>query len=729
MANETGMPLLYAPGGSSLKKGPIDVSYFLPENAAPSTVKLIFTGTTTVELTLDAAHEAAGTYEFTFDARNPQTGPFVGPYPAIPDDVYTVAISYQDVALNPAASDYVPNVRIDTVAPTITAQMGGFAPLVVREGTPLPNYTTQATANETEGSGLDAISQSPAAGTVLPVGLHDVVVTAADYAGNQSNLTFKLRVAPNDPVRTVLFSKGVTVPGSGSAESDIPEGAEWDSFGSPAINDASDMAMVATYRVGNVKYKNIVLKRASGQDVNVIAQVGGAVPGAGGEWLLPADATFAALNDPLLAGDGSLLFTATIKGTGVKGANNKVVVHYPGSGTARTFARTGSVIPTADGAALKTIGAIALESGGAAVLRGTLSVGSGSPKVRPSNDTVALRLHENGELPTVVLREGFSPGGTVPVLKSFLTLVAGDGAPGQGRGWLVRKPGESGADEGGAAIFTAFATDPTGERILVETSFESGIEPNAKLLTGPEGIGAFSPDFFFKSVGLPSRSADGTLAIRGVPKTTPGGFPYKPTILLTDFQSDTPEALNSGNIPETGMKFRSVRDPILSLDGSTVAAVASISFSEPNDPKLNAAVWWSPESPQSPRVLAFQFRVAPDSNESVFKAVTSIAVPGGTCGPIFTATLLHRRVRPQGPPVATNAANDVGLWAVDSTGGTRLLLREGDPLGERTVKSFQVLKAAGCAPGVTRNFNANAEIAVLVTATDNTTHILKVLVP
>ena len=66
---------------------------------------------------------------------------------------------------------------------------------------------------------------------------------------------------------------------------------------------------------------------------------------------------------------------------------------------------------------------------------------------------------------------------------------------------------------------------------------------------------------------------------------------------------------------------------------------------------------------------------------------------------------------------------------MDSNGEVRLLLREGQPFGDTTVKSFNVLKIAGGAPGTTRSFNNYGEIVALVSTTDGTTHILEIVVP
>ena len=84
----------------------------------------------------------------------------------------------------------------------------------------------------------------------------------------------------------------------------------------------------------------------------------------------------------------------------------------------------------------------------------------------------------------------------------------------------------------------------------------------------------------------------------------------------------------------------------------------------------------------------------------MWKAFTSLALPEGR-GPLFVASLVNRTgtTRPALPgPGGITTANDVGLWATDSTGALRLLLQEGDAIGASTVKSFVVLSSVQEAP-------------------------------
>ena len=76
-----------------------------------------------------------------------------------------------------------------------------------------------------------------------------------------------------------------------------------------------------------------------------------------------------------------------------------------------------------------------------------------------------------------------------------------------------------------------------------------------------------------------------------------------------------------------------------------------------------------------------------------------------------------------------DATNDAGLWAVDSTGALRLLAREGDVIGAKTLKSMTVLTAVSGSPGVTRSFNNAGQVIYRATFTDGSQSVVVVQVP
>jgi hypothetical protein len=103
-----------------------------------------------------------------------------------------------------------------------------------------------------------------------------------------------------------------------------------------------------------------------------------------------------------------------------------------------------------------------------------------------------------------------------------------------------------------------------------------------------------------------------------------------------------------------------------------------------------------------------------------FATFRSLALPGGTTGPLFVAKLAGGSVNPQ---------NDVGAWVADSSGSLRLLFREGQRMGTKRVLSFTFLSEVSGSPGVTRAFNQSSQVAWRATFTDGTTGIVVTDIP
>ncbi len=74
-------------------------------------------------------------------------------------------------------------------------------------------------------------------------------------------------------------------------------------------------------------------------------------------------------------------------------------------------------------------------------------------------------------------------------------------------------------------------------------------------------------------------------------------------------------------------------------------------------------------------------------------------------GPIFLASVKGTGV---------NSRNNTGLWGLDSRGFIRQLLRNGDVLGDYTVKKFTLLTSVPGAFSATRSFNNAGGVTAFV---------------
>jgi hypothetical protein len=125
------------------------------------------------------------------------------------------------------------------------------------------------------------------------------------------------------------------------------------------------------------------------------------------------------------------------------------------------------------------------------------------------------------------------------------------------------------------------------------------------------------------------------------------------------------------------IRFKSFRQPVFA--GDNFAFIATITGSGVNG--ANGTGIWLGES-ESLRMVARAGDIAPGTGGALFKAFTSMAMPGAQ-NLFFTAKLKPDRGTVSG-------ANDVGLWTA-----TGLALREGQSIdlgqGPMIVKSFEVL--------------------------------------
>jgi hypothetical protein len=129
----------------------------------------------------------------------------------------------------------------------------------------------------------------------------------------------------------------------------------------------------------------------------------------------------------------------------------------------------------------------------------------------------------------------------------------------------------------------------------------------------------------------------------------------------------------------------------------------------------DSGVWWKHESGPVGLLAQEGKQAVGCASGEYFAQFLSLAHPGGANGPIFVAKLAGRSV---------NAGNDLGVWAVDSSGALRLLFREGQQIGTRRLLSFTVLSDVSGSPGVTRAFNGNGEVAWRATFTDKATGVV-----
>jgi|GEM_PF-1164951 len=687
-------PALAAPASGSATIDPVVVTFTLPEPAKAGSVELRFVTTDNAvsrTLTLATSQESADTHTFSFNSKNPATGgqsriASITGGNDVPDGLYNVTLAYRDTLDHTEATAVSTNVRIDTTPPSISAPVGGFAPLIVVTGTPLPNYAADLV--RTDVSGIASVAQTPPATTTILTANTSVYLTATDTLGNTSDpLEIKVVVRPQNPGHTVAFGKGSDAPGAGTNE--LPSGAKLATFNTPAIDGQGNLAFVAKWTTADGKTKGTGLFLSD----KCLAVVGGSASA------IAPNAKWKSFSDPVVE-NGKVVCIAKLS-TGA----SAVVSNFSGSALEK-IAITGEAAADEGDAKFKGFKTVALRGGSLGFLA-QMAGGTGVNKVTPARD-MGLWVQEPGAALHRVYRDGFDLGGE-RIVGSFVSFQPGVGSPGQGRGWLTH-------NQQGLVLTLNTFTDKAKTKALVFGGFGGD---TFLALTG-EKNNNFAPaltDASFASFRFPALNdslentfyATMKVGAGGVTKADAGGIfasgaefggSLAPYALLAQVNHDA---------GTTGAKFAQLKDPVLSEDGD-IAFQATL---KGGTAKGFAAqtIWWKPADQPLALLAQGGANAGGALNDlptgAQWKTFPSLAIADGR-GAIFTATLVVGK----GGVKATDAT---GVWAMDFTGKLRTLFRTGATIGGKTVKSFLVLNTQVGSTGVTRHFNDAQQVVWLAT--------------
>jgi hypothetical protein len=689
-------PTLTAPASGLLTKSPIAIDFTLPETALPGSVKLTFSkGGVDRELVLAGSQETATQHPFTLDPAAAGTSPFVISGAAIPDDTYSVSISYLDMLGNTRAAAGATAVAIDTTPPALNlanqrvpASATGFAAV--------PDLSSIAT----DLHGVTTFTQTPTAGAVHGLGRHTINVSATDAAGNPASGMLSLTVAFDRPtapaVPLVRGYTGQAAPGAGDVNGP-PAGTTITGFGTPAISDYRDLVSLVSMKAGSTPLKGIYKENATGA-AELIAFQKMAAPGFGSGVL------FQIFREPVTSPGGAVAFTATLKGTGVTAGNDDGLWTDLFGDTLTQVLREGAGVPgLTNGEKLKSITSVSLHDSELLVSVALLPGAGGV--ARNVNDSALIRLTgaTAGEL---VLRKGDPYGGSK--ITSISVLQPAPGSNGQGRWHAEQK-----------TVAKIGLQNHTSELVTIAPA----AAPVSLLASGS----------VWSALGLPAiDSAGSNVAITG---TLALGSSVTKT-------SDTALALSSGggafqvfeqeNGPApvgaepAGPLWASFLSPVVN-DSGAVLFQATLKGAGVTAATRNG-LWWG--AGNLPGLLARQGEPAVGEDGlplagPLWSQFTSYALPGGeNAGPVFIAKLNGPTVKP---------TNNLGLWAVDSNGKLRLLLRTQDDLvvGPKTLKitNLRLLNALPGSFGVARSYNETGSVAVQVFLSDRSQALVRIDVP
>lgn len=614
----------------------------------------------------------------------------------------TVTATATDAAGNSATKDFVVKVQ-DTTAPEVS-----LAPQVLSAGESgtvlLPDLRSALTVSDVM-SPLTR-TQSPAPNTELSIGEHTLTFTVTDPSGNITTRQVSLTVgaaAPEELEITLAALTGTPAPQTAG----LDPSATLSAFFAPAIGDQRELAAKVTLKVGTK-----LLSAIYQQDATGTAELGAfqnqPVPDLEG-------ATFKSFGDPLLAGDGSIAFAATLQGKDVvtTGTDDSIWTDALGGGLRMILREGGEVV---DGFKLKAVSSFSLRTGELLALA-TLQPAKGT--VTTADDTVVLRVTDTGA--EILLREGTAlVAGDRPQaskIKTISILAPSLGSNGHGR-WQ--------AD--GAAVAKATLAD--GRTVILR--LVSGEEP-APILVTQLSAEELELTTRWTKFGLPALGhlgdgyvVQGTLqSLRGEVTTSDD------TALLYCWDGSHFGELVRENDPAFevgGPVFASFLDPVINGEGE---ALFQGTLRGAGVTAKNKIGLWRGFPGELELAVQLGDTATDAEGEEVagrtWTAFVNHALPDGR-GPLFLAKIAGAGI---------GATNNQGLWSQGADGKIREIIRLGDevPVSSesnaptRKIKTFTLLTAPAGVFGATRSFNATGSTAVLATFTDKSQAILRLDLP
>ena len=521
------------------------------------------------------------------------------------------------------------------------------------------------------------------------------------------------------PVSTVLASKNSPVPNAGVSGSGILAGAVWTTFGVPSLNDNGQVAFLASWKTGTVTSTGVFVNGA------LVVRKGDAVPGL-------TNVVMTAIKDPLLGPDGSVAWIATLAnaptttGAVTSADNAAIILDTDGAGPApaTVVARKGGI---ATGAAIwSTFTSVALGANSVSftgtLVNKTAGVSPGPGGVTTASDSGLWVFNRTTSTMNLALREGDLLLGHP--IKTISALVGRPGSTGQGRG------AESDGTQDYMQVRVALAN---GQQTLGSIADDGTGSFDYVSATGPD-----APDYGtgakWQSFGLPTQNSVSTAAtFLGTVKSGTGTATSSNNTAI--FSEDDTSYLAAkivakGDVAPGAIDgvFSALKDPVsasnrsVAFNATMKTVLGSVTAAD------NDGIWWN-DPATALTLIAREGAQPPDAPAGAkWGKFSSLALPEGR-GPLFVASMLSKTgTLPPGPGGVTTA-NDVGLWATSSIGTLRLLMREGDPIGSSTVKTFTVLSMVAGSPAQTRSFNNAGVVVIKVTDMAGAQHLVQVALP
>jgi hypothetical protein len=348
------------------------------------------------------------------------------------------------------------------------------------------------------------------------------------------------------------------------------------------------------------------------------------------------------------------------------------------------------------------------------------------PAVTASNNTMLWGANPFGHYKLLQTGDPITVGANPTTTITGITVLApSTGSPGYGR-----------SQANGYVVARVTLADK--KTALVDAYAIPFVTPTAVLLYSGQDASSVINGATWSSFGLPAVSpgnngfaALGTLALsktEGVAATNENALVYSSDgVSFSPFAHEGDPAAGP-TLNGLGLAYASFLDPLVN-DQADVAFIGTLKPQAGSKTKIsaanNTAIWWG--APGSVEVVARLGDNAPlidgSLGTAVYSSFVSTTLPDGVgAGPIFIAKLSGKGV---------TAKNNVGLFAVDTSGTVRQFLALGDALGSQTVSTMTALQSLPGVFGAGRSYNATGAAVVYATFTDklHTQALLRVNIP
>lgn len=400
------------------------------------------------------------------------------------------------------------------------------------------------------------------------------------------------------------------------------------------------------------------------------------------------------------SGDAMLATLKLNRAAGITAANDTILLAGLKEGNLRVAAREGMELATQPGVVLKAFGAI--DGHGTDIF--FRAILHGSAVTAGGNAALCAALADGGV--RTLIREGQVVG--TRTVATISTLLGAAGTLAEGR-WR--------AGDQTIGVRLTFS-DKTQTLYTIPTSASDPQQWQAWVSSG-EVLGPPLAGASITGFGLPGFASAGPAFVTFLETDTPRD---RAALLRGASAGLTLLTREGAAAPGTeGAKFQAFSDPVSGSDGRTAFAAQLAGV-----PRAIASGLWYAADGATLALLARVGDAAPGGG--VWASFQSLALPDGPrSGPIFTAKLAtdHR--------AGISAANDLGLWVVDSDGILQRAFITGQTLElagtARTVKSFTALLPGAGSIGATYGYDATGHIAVQATFTDRTSAVIEITIP